>query len=122
MSFIVKKSDEPRVVKSWPVVVPTAEDGGKIRKDEIFVDYEVIKHSEVEDMQREATRAGESLDGMILDRTVRSINGLVDEQNSPVPFNPETFADAKDCSSLRQAMVASFYDVLAGRKPARKNS
>lgn len=122
MSFIVKKSTDPRIVRNWPVVVPTAEDGGKIRKDEIFVDYEVIAHSEYEELQRTAQQSGESFDLLLLNRTVKSINGLVDELNQPIPFNEDTFADSKDRSNQRQAMVNSFYDVMAGRKPARKNS
>jgi hypothetical protein len=121
MALVVKKLDEPRTVKNWPVIVPTAEDGGKIRKDEILVDYEVVPHGEYEDLQRQAAETGTGLDGLVLRRSVRGINGLVDEANHPIPFNEDTFEDAMNRSNLRQAMAASFYDVMAGRKPARKN-
>lgn len=121
MSFIVKNPDQPQIVKNWPVVVPTALDDGKIRKDEIFVDYEVISHGEHDEMRREADRTGESFDAMLLDRVVRSINAQVDEENKPIEFNEETFAASKNRSNQRQAMVTSYYDVMAGRKPARKN-
>lgn len=122
MALIVKKSTDPRIVRNWPVVVPTAEDGGKIRKDEIFVDYEVIAHSEYEEIKHSTEQSGENLDVALLRRTVRSINGMVDEANQPIPFNEETFDESLDRSNQRQAMAGSFYDVLGGRKPARKNS
>lgn len=122
MAYIVKKTTEPRIVKNWPVVIPTALDDGKVRKDEIFVDYEVLPQSEADDIVRTASQAGESADAALLRRSVKTINGQVDEANNPITFDEDTFADALDRTNQRMAMSGSFWDVQAGRKPARKNS
>lgn len=121
MALIVSKPTEPKIVHNWPVVVYTALDEGKIRKDEIFVDYQVLPQSEVDGLIEAASRDGQSADIVILRSSVKSINGLVDEANGPIPFNDETFADALDRVNVRGAMAASFFDVQNGRKPARKN-
>lgn len=122
MPYVVQKTTEPRIVRNWPVVIPTALDGGKIRKDEIFVDYEILLQSEADDIGRTASQAGESGDKAILLRTVKAINGMVDDTNNPIPFNDDTLADALERVNQRLAMTNSFWDVMAGRKPARKNS
>ena len=123
MALIVKKTDEPRIVRNWPVVIHTAEDGGKVRKDEIFVDYEVLPQSEVDDIMRSSQQSGENADTALLRRSVKSISGIVDEStNNPIPFNDDTFAEALDRTNQRVAMANSFFDVQSGRKPARKNS
>lgn len=122
MAFIVKKPTEPRIVKNWPVVIPTALDDGKVRKDEIFVDYEVLPQNEIDEIMSTASQAGESVDKAILLRSVKSINGLADEANNPIPFNDDTFTDSLNRVNQRMAMSGSFWDVQAGRKPARKNS
>lgn len=121
MALIVKKSNDPRIVRNWPVVVHTAEDDGKVRKDEIFVDYEVLPQSEVDGIMRSAQQTGENADIAILHRSVKAINGLVDEVNNPLPFD-DALAHVIDSSNIRVASVSSFFDVQAGRKPARKNS
>lgn len=120
MALTVQKTDEPRIVRNWPVLVHTAEDGGKVRKDEIQADYEVLPQSEVDDIMRSAQQAGDNPDTQILRRTVKAINGMVDADNSPLPFD-EALAVALDSSNIRVAMVGAFFDVQAGRKPARKN-
>ncbi|MDD2721621.1 MAG: hypothetical protein PHH47_09980 [Gallionella sp.] len=122
MAYVVKKSTDPRIVRNWPVVIQIAEDEGKIRKEEIFVDYEVLSQSEVDDIMRSAQLSGDNIDVALLRRAVKSINGVVDEANNPVPFNEESFSEALDRANQRMAMVGSFFDVQSGRKPARKNS
>jgi hypothetical protein len=121
MALIIKASDLVRIVRNWPVVVPVPEDGGKISKHEIFVDYEVLPQSELEELEQTARQSGESMDSLLLSRVVKSINGLVDEQNKPIEFNEETLAASKNRGNQRQAMVLAYYDVHAGRKAARKN-
>lgn len=122
MAFVVSNSDEPRVVRDWPVVIPTALDGGKIRKDEITVDYEVISQSEIDDIIKSARDTGGSDAVDLLTRSIKSINGMVDESNAPIPFNDDALAEALNRPNQRSAMLGAFFDVHAGRKAARKNS
>lgn len=122
MSFVVAKKGTPRIVRNWPVIIPTAQDGGEISQDEITVDYEQIAQSEIDNIILAASRAGESDSVALLRRAVKTINGQVDEDNNPIPFNEETFAEALDRPNQRVAMVNAFFDVHHGRKAARKNS
>ena len=121
MTYTVRNSDTPVIVNGWPVIVPTAQDGGTIRKDEILVDYEVISQSEVDEIIQDAARAGENDAVALLRRTVKGISGQVDEQKNPIPFNDDTFSAALNRTNQRGAMLNSLFDVLGGRKAARKN-
>ena len=121
MPLIVTKLTEPRIVKDWPVVVPTALDGGKIRKDELLVDFQVLPQSEVDDIIKTAQDAGDNYNKVLMRAVVKSINGKVDEANQPILFNEDTLSDSLDCSNQLGAFVGAFFDVQNGRKPARKN-
>lgn len=121
MALIVKKDDTPRIVRNWPVVVPTSLDDGKIRKDEIFVDYVNLPQNEIDDLIESAREVGDNDAVALLKHVVKSISGMVDEENQPVAFNEETFAAALNRTNQRMAMLHSYYDVQNGRKAARKN-
>ena len=81
----------------------------------------MLSQAEVDDIVASATQAGESPDKALLLRSVKSINGLVDEANKPIEFNEDTLADSLGRMNQRLAMSGSFWDVQYGRKPARKN-
>jgi len=121
MSLIVSSSKERKIIKGWPVVVPTSLDGGKIRKDEILVDFEVLLQSEVDDIIKTAQETEENYNKALMREVVKSINGKVDENNQPIEFNEETLADSLDCVNQLGAFVGAFFDVQNGRKAARKN-
>jgi transcription antitermination factor NusG len=121
MTFTLKKSDSPRIVNGWPVVIPTALEGGKIRKDEVLVDYEIVPQSETNDIIQTATAAGQGSDAAILRRSVRGVSGFVDESNSPIPFDDALMDMICEAANIRTAMTLAFYDVQAGRKATRKN-
>jgi hypothetical protein len=121
MSLIVTKPDEPRIVKDWPVVVPTALDGGKIRKDEMFVDYQVLPQDEIDDIIKAAQESGENYNIALMRRVVKSINGKVDQDNKPIEFNDESLSESLRATNQLSALVGAFFDVQNGRKPARKN-
>ena len=121
MAFTVANPDTPKIVHSWPVVVQTAVDGGKVRKDEIMVDYRVLLQDEIDDVLQAARESGENEQCALLRNSVVSIAGRVDETGQPIPFNEESLSDALNRVNERMAMMSSFYDVHNGRKAVRKN-
>lgn len=123
MTFVLKNPDTPRHVTGWPVVVQTAADGGKVRKDEITVDYEVISQDAVDAIVAEAQggQVRANADSALLERVVKNVGGLVDESGQPVVFGDGVLAQLLAQTNVRAAMVAAFFDVASGRRAARKN-
>lgn len=120
MSFVVKKSDTKRIVNGWPVTISTAIEGGNVRKDKVFVDYQVLPQSEIDAIVDEAVNARQNADSAILRETVKGISGLLDESNSPIAFSNDTLDILLEHANVRSALSGEFFNLINGRA-TRKN-
>lgn len=121
MAFIVTDPDTTRIVRNWPVQVPTALDGGNNRVDMIEVDYAVTTQDQIDDVVKDAQEAGENVNKALMRAFVHGIYKQFDKANNPVEHTPDTFEQALNRPNQLSAMVGAFFDVQNGRKAARKN-
>ncbi|HEU0282324.1 MAG TPA: hypothetical protein VFQ99_00950 [Gallionella sp.] len=113
--------NEEIIIKNWPVIINVPQDGGGVMKCEVFADYLLLPQDQY-DEQLAASREGDgNVDADILRRVVRRLEGFADADGKAIDFTPELLERVIRKSYIRAALMATYFEVCAGKKAKRKN-
>ena len=108
-----------------PIDDPDPKKGGKIETVELKVQFEALAQDdarahavEIRDLPKDERDKREH---DLIERAVRNWEGVVDDDNQPVPFSLEAFRRAMQFSWFRLAIYEAWIASSAGEEARRKN-
>jgi len=101
------KLQKNRIVKNWPCTIDIALDGGKTAALKCTLDFKLLSVAEQDKL------AGKS-DAEYLAAVVTGWDGIGDEDGNPVPFSPESLADACQQTEFCIGAVAAHKEAYSG--------
>lgn len=119
--FVMSSKNAERVVKKWPVIIGVAQDGGRVTKHQIHIDYLVISDAEVAELRMASLENGTSVDADLLRRVVRGIHDVQDEDGNPLEYSEELLEDLIAMRSACFAMAVGYHELANGQKAKAKN-
>lgn len=99
---------------TWPVQ-GTLPGGVEVKFDAVF---RRLSTADAKALDERAAR-GELSDAELIGRVLAGWTGVTDEHREPLPFTPENLFRLLNVLGVQAAIVASFYESLAGAR--RKN-
>ncbi len=118
MAFVLYKG--PRVVKSWPVSISVAVDGGEVQKNDVFVDLSLLSKADLDKKIADLKAAGSlDVDADLLKSLVCGWAGIVDESGAPVEFSNAALADFVVMPNIKRAVFDAYYCAVGGEAAAK---
>lgn len=101
---------------SWPVEVSEPADGGRFDKRTFDVTFRVIPQDQIDQILD-----GSKVDQTLLKTVVTGWQGVVDEDDNPVPFSPAALDQLINIPYCRVGLVDAFLGSIGGDGARRKN-
>lgn len=107
-----------RIVKDWPVVIAVPQDGGRVKKHEALVDFEILTQPE-----QDAIYAGNGNDVDLLNRVVAGWpeGQFQTEDGGAMLCNEENKGALFAISYVKQGLINAYFRAFTGREGERKN-
>ncbi|WP_416305215.1 hypothetical protein [Neptunicella sp. SCSIO 80796] len=102
-----KRSKRLKQVR-WPVSVFEARDGGKTEEFEIFLIFEQLGQKEM------SARCARQTKAQFIQGVTSDWEGMLDECDSPIPFDKALFADCLDDANFVQASFDAYQNMVLG--------
>jgi hypothetical protein len=111
------KLAEKRII-TWPVIIPVPQDGGKVHKHQVSVQFEMI-----DDEEFQSIYTGGGTDRSLMERTLVDWREgeFQDAQGQPLLFNEENKQKILKVSYVRAALTQAYLRAHQGREAERKN-
>lgn len=119
--FIIPDESEETIVKEWPVTISVPQNGGKVAKHEITMDFVLLPQEEIDAQIEQSRDSDGNADVDILNKVLRKLDRIQDAQGNKLEHSADMQARVIRIPYVRAALISAYFQAASGKKAQRKN-